>query len=348
MSGGAGVDTVDYSVSTAGVTVNLALSTAQSGGLAAGDMLSGFENVTGSLTGANRLTGDTGANSLVGGSGADTLAGGAGADTLAGGAGTDLADYSASTVGVTVNLSLATSQSGGDAAGDILSGIENVTGSATAANVLTGTSSANLITAGAAGDTLDGGGGSDTLFGGTGNDWIFYRGTETSITGGAGHDTLVLLAGVTVDLSSVADQTIGDSVVVTGFEFVDASALTVAVSLTGDGGANRLVGGSGNDTLIGGGGADTLTGGAGTDTASYAASTVGVTVDLTVSARRESGRIRPRGRRRAVGDRKRDRFGHRGQCADRQHVGQCADRRRGRRHHRGRRGRRHACGRRRQ
>jgi Ca2+-binding RTX toxin-like protein len=278
---GAGLpDRAVYSASTAGVTVNLSLATSQSGGDAAGDILSGIENVVGSRTASNVLTGDGNANTLTGGTAADTINGGTGVDTV---------DYSASTAGVTVNLSLATSQSGGDAAGDVLSGVENVIGSTTGINVLTGTSAANVIKGGGAGDTIDGGGGADTIIGGAGNDWIFYRGTEASITGGGGHNTLVLMSGVTVDLSSTADQTIGDTVVVTGFQSVDASALSVAVSLTGDSGVNRLVGGSGDDTLVGGGGADTLTGGAGTDTVSYAASPVGVTVDLRVSGAQNPG-----------------------------------------------------------
>jgi hypothetical protein len=96
-----GGDTVDYSGSNAGVTVNLATSTA-SGGWAAGDSISGFENVIGSafndtLTAVS--TGsvlDGGANST---GGTDTLAGGAandvliasraGVDSLTGGAGSD-------------------------------------------------------------------------------------------------------------------------------------------------------------------------------------------------------------------------------------------------------------------
>ena len=55
--------------------------------------------------------------------------GGSGADTLVGGAGTDTADYSASASAVTVNLATNVN-TGGDAAGDSLSGIENITGSA--------------------------------------------------------------------------------------------------------------------------------------------------------------------------------------------------------------------------
>src|SRR5450755_1409305 len=128
LDGGAGADTVDYSASSAGVTVNLTNAGAQSGGDAAGDILSNFENITGSAY-ADVLTGNASANVISGGAGNDTIIGGAGADTLDGGAGTDTVDYSASSAAVTVNLTNAGAQSGGDAAGDILSNFENITGS---------------------------------------------------------------------------------------------------------------------------------------------------------------------------------------------------------------------------
>ena len=56
---------------------------------------------------------------------------------------------------------------------------------------------------------------------------------------------------------------------VTGFENVDASGSSVAVTLTGDDNANVLTGGDGDDTLTGGLGADTVSGGAGDDTIHY-------------------------------------------------------------------------------
>ena len=111
---------IDYSASSAAVTVNLTNVGAQSSGDAAGDILSNFENITGSAYN-DTITGDANANVVVGGAGADTLDGGAGNDTV---------DYSASSAGVTVNLTNAGAQSGGDAAGDILSNFENITGSA--------------------------------------------------------------------------------------------------------------------------------------------------------------------------------------------------------------------------
>jgi hypothetical protein len=61
--------------------------------------------------------------------GNDILIGGAGADTLTGGSGVDTVEYSTSTAGITINLTTGTGSAGGDAEGDILSGIENAVGS---------------------------------------------------------------------------------------------------------------------------------------------------------------------------------------------------------------------------
>ena len=87
-------------------------------------------------------------DTLIGGEGNDTLIGGAGADSLDGGAGIDTADYSGSESGVTVDLSAGTG-TGGDAEGDTLTSIENVTGSAHN-DTLTGDAGANTLEAVAA------------------------------------------------------------------------------------------------------------------------------------------------------------------------------------------------------
>ncbi|CBS90968.1 calcium-binding protein [Azospirillum lipoferum] len=260
LTGGEGTDTADYAASGAGVTVDLAAGTG-SGGDAEGDRLAGIENVTGSAA-ADSLSGDAGGNRLDGGSGDDWLSGGAGADTLIGGDGIDSADYAASTGGVDVNLAAGTG-SGGDAEGDLLTGIENLTGSAHD-DRLTGDANANRLDGGAGDDILAGLGGADTLVGGDGIDLADYSASA---------------AGVAVDLSTgtgLGGDAEGD--LLSGIENLTGSAHDDR--LTGDANANLLDGGAGDDTLAGLGGADTLTGGEGTDTADYAASGAGVTVDL--------------------------------------------------------------------
>jgi Ca2+-binding RTX toxin-like protein len=91
LNGGTGIDTVSYAyglAGTTGVTVSLAVATAQATGGSGSDTLTSIENLIGSAY-ADKLTGNTGANSLAGGAGTDTLDGGAGSDTLAGGDGSD-------------------------------------------------------------------------------------------------------------------------------------------------------------------------------------------------------------------------------------------------------------------
>jgi Ca2+-binding RTX toxin-like protein len=173
------------------------------------------------------LTGDAAANQLTGGAGNDTVAGGAGADVLVGGAGSDTLDYTASAQGVTVNLATSTA-SGGDAAGDTFSGFENVLGSATQANVLTGGSAAALLMGGAGNDVLVGGAGADTLLGGAGNDTLYASGAADSLQGGAGDD--VLVAATVADLH-VADGGAGADILrltATSASFDVASLVGVA------------------------------------------------------------------------------------------------------------------------
>ena len=103
LDGGPGSDTLDYSAADSGVSVNLATAAAQSTVGGATDTVLGAENVVGSAF-ADTLTGTTAANRLTGGDGDDSLVGAAGDDDLDGGSGTDTADYSASALGVTVDL----------------------------------------------------------------------------------------------------------------------------------------------------------------------------------------------------------------------------------------------------
>ena len=88
LDGGDGTDTVSYADAAGGVTVSLALDTAQNTGGAGTDTLTNFENLTGS-THDDTLTGDDNNNTISGLDGNDTLQGGGGDDTLDGGTGND-------------------------------------------------------------------------------------------------------------------------------------------------------------------------------------------------------------------------------------------------------------------
>jgi Ca2+-binding RTX toxin-like protein len=97
LDGGTGIDTVSYAyglAGTTGVTVSLAVDTAQATGGSGSDTLTSIENLIGSAY-ADQLTGNTGANSLGGGAGNDLLTGGIGRDMLTGGSGSDTFDFNA-------------------------------------------------------------------------------------------------------------------------------------------------------------------------------------------------------------------------------------------------------------
>ncbi|MEZ5728394.1 MAG: calcium-binding protein [Burkholderiaceae bacterium] len=130
IDGGAGIDTVSFVNSGAGVIADLANVGAQSSaGHAGGDVYTNVENLLGSAFG-DVLRGDANANLLTGAGGADVLEGRAGADTLDGGAGIDTASYENSVAAVTVDLSLAAQTAAGDTLGDVYVDIENLRGSA--------------------------------------------------------------------------------------------------------------------------------------------------------------------------------------------------------------------------
>lgn len=98
---------------------------------------------------------------FLGSQGDDTIIADGNANDIDGSGGTDEVVYSESGSGVDVNLSTG-SGSGGDAAGDTYSNVENVTGS-DHADTITGDGNDNVLTGGAGGDTLSGGGGNDTF-----------------------------------------------------------------------------------------------------------------------------------------------------------------------------------------
>ncbi len=118
----------------------------------------------------------------------DTLDGSWGADVLDGGAGFDWLDYSASPKGVTVHLGKGTGK-GGWAEGDVLRGIEAVSGTKFA-DKLTGSGKVNKLHGGDGNDTLDGRAGADTLVGGRGNDRLLGGGGNDVLSGGQHADVL--------------------------------------------------------------------------------------------------------------------------------------------------------------
>ena len=225
LDGGPGFDYADYSGSGRGVRVSLSAGAGSgSGGAAEGDVLVGVEGIFGSSF-DDILTGGRGAQTFFGMDGNDTLYGGAAADVLDGGAGDDLLygeggddllqggpganridggdgfDMAAYYGGAVEAYMAQPGRNTGDAAGDVLIGIEGLYGSDQADvlvgdagdNRLNGNGGDDLLAGGPGNDTLRGGGQADRMYGGQGNDVI--EGGGLVLDGGAGDDILGLPLG---------------------------------------------------------------------------------------------------------------------------------------------------------
>ena len=275
-------------------------------------------------SGNNHLVGYGGVDTIDGGRGNDVLSGDAEGDSLDGGAGRDEVTYWGSDAGVTVTLPEAgvtktiTASAGGHAAGDTISGFEDLTGSYRYADSLTGNAEDNRLRGLGGADSLHGGGGNDaleggagedtlhgedgndslyggadadTLYGGDDNDWLEGGDGADSLDGGEGEDAVTYYSSpqpVNVNLgagTALGGHANGDTI--RGFENIAGS--TQNDSLTGSSGDNDLYGQDGEDTLRGEGGNDVLQGGAdgdvldggpGWDALSYWGEATGVTVAL--------------------------------------------------------------------
>ncbi len=270
-NGGFG-DTVAFSKATVGVTVNLTLGTA-SDGQGGSDILIGIEHIQGTRFGDN-LTGDAGSN---------WFRPGAGNDSVDGKDGFDVVMYEGMGSAVTVNLQAGTA-SGTAIGSDTLVSIENVHGTSFGDNITL----ADSVTPGNAGGYVFARGGNDLLNGGAGNDNFIGGSGADTINGGAGSADRVSYAeddfdnagvaltglGVTVNLGSgTATDNWGANDTLTGIENVAGSVYgdtltgsAAANILEGNAGNDNLNGAAGNDLLLGGAGSDTLLGGAGNDT----------------------------------------------------------------------------------
>ncbi|MDR0781706.1 MAG: M10 family metallopeptidase C-terminal domain-containing protein [Pseudomonadales bacterium] len=159
---------------------------------------------------------------------------------------------------------------------DVRSLIENAYGG-TGNDILIGNDAANELRGGAGNDILRGGLGGDRLFGGDGNDIIEIGGNDLLgdvIDGGAGIDTLALIATVTnlgvlslvgVEILDGRGYGVEGS---EGNEVVSLAGFEKVINLAyfnGNGGDDQITGSAGDDVLRGGAGNDVLNGGAGND-----------------------------------------------------------------------------------
>ena len=245
LNGAAGTDTLSYASATAGITLSLALTTAQATGGAGTDTVSNFENLTGSAFN-DVLTGDGLNNLIQSGAGNDALNGGAGSDTLAGGGGDDTY-YIDSAADVVVELA-------GGGTDFVYSTVNRVMDAEVEA----------LVAQGAMGLTFTGDSrnntfygwstaAADTFVGATGDD-VYYVAATDMITELAGGGTDQVRANFDLLLGNYLNV---ENAILEG---------TGNWSVTGNEFANVLIGNVGNNTLTGGLGNDTMAGGAGNDT----------------------------------------------------------------------------------
>ena len=235
MIGGNGIDTADYSGASAAITLVSATVSGLPGfvgqaGDANGDILVQIENIIGTAFN-DMITGNALDNVLDGGAGADTINGGAGIDTI---------DYSRSSAGVTVQITALanaiitqSSVNNGDAAGDRLSNIENITGS-NFNDVLLGSAGSNTLISGAGTDVLRGGGGADLLIvnAGGGVKSLYGEGvSDPGVAGGgtAGIDTFRILAGSAV----IHDYQMGEDIQVSSLTGAQYNGATQTLTLLG-------------------------------------------------------------------------------------------------------------------
>jgi Ca2+-binding RTX toxin-like protein len=245
-----------------------------------------------------------GNDTLFGANGNDSFDGGAGADIMSGGDGDDLFTYwgSDTPVGDTLdggagfdNILLHTAAGQSLAltvTDDMRTNIEQVTGlygdeildgsglsqgitlDGEAGNdVLLGGHGNDVLTGGSGNDLLSGGAGTDMLLGGDGDDIFSYSGSDTPagdvLDGGDGFDDIILHSApgsnATVALTDAMRTNIEQLTGGDGNDYLNGSALTGAISLSGEAGDDYLKGGHGNDILVAGTGDDVLNGKGGSD-----------------------------------------------------------------------------------
>jgi Ca2+-binding RTX toxin-like protein len=218
------------------------------------------------------LDGGSGNDNLSGDAGNDTLLGGLGSDILNGGSGTDTASYA--NAAAAVSVSLQSSLRAGEATGDILISIENITGSGWD-DLLMGDDTVNVIVGGSGNDTIFDFGGNDTVQGEGGDD-TFHGGSGTNhYFGGSGFDTLGFFTKTSAILLDMKETLSNTGFVIGTFNSVERvfgsehsdviRATDVGDQLRGLGGDDALLGRGGDDIIAGDAGNDTLDGGIGND-----------------------------------------------------------------------------------
>ncbi len=231
-------------------------------GYGGNDIINGGSDNDSIVAGAGKdsIYGENGNDHIIAGDGDDFLQGGEGADTLDGGRGYDTALYNSAASAVNVTMIEGVGSFAGEASGDILYSIEQVSGSnfddtitgSDRDDVINGLVGNDLLVSKIGDDTVYGWEGNDTIDGGDGNDLIAGEHGSDLLIGGNGDD--LLLGDNDVVTPNGQDTLLGGN----GNDTLVGGALND--SLDGGEGNDDLNGGSGSDTLLGGSGDDLLNG----------------------------------------------------------------------------------------
>ena len=290
--GSLGVFTVDYTESAQAIYVDLQNNNIKNGD-AQGDVLISIENIMGSDDAGARdyIWGDDGANIINGQAGNDILEGGGGADIIDGGEGWDYARYTRSDDGVSVNLETGVN-TGGDAQGDVISGVEAIIGSSYMDTII-GDAGNNFIRGEHGDDVLGGGAGADLLFGGEGDDtFIYTSGRDRMFEQGDGIERVVFDTQWTADMVAISGNNLIfqsnvnqiafnniDLIEYFKFDGLDEMTLSELIeynSLEVDGNTGT----TGDDVFIGTSDMEIFDGLGGSDTVDYSLSSQGLRLDL--------------------------------------------------------------------
>ena len=235
------------------------------------------------------LYGGGGDDVLIGGEGDDTMIGGAGDDTMIGGEGDDTANYEDSGEAININL-LTNVNTGGDAEGDRLFGIEFIIGSSHS-DTIVGDGEGNEIEGGEGDDEINGGGGDDIIRGGSDNDDIAGGAGDDILEGGEGGDEIDGGDGIDTVSYENSEEGVNVNLLENSLEGGDAEddSLNSIENIIGSEHDDTLTGDDNYNVFEGGAGEDVIDGGEGIDTASYENSNVAVDVDLSSRSQTGSG-----------------------------------------------------------
>ncbi|GAA6155337.1 hypothetical protein NBRC116588_08100 [Pyruvatibacter sp. HU-CL02332] len=240
VDGAGGHDTVDYSDSPAGISVNLETGVVSDG-----------HNGTDSLTSIESVIASSNADILIGSGADESFSGGDGDDIINGAGGSDRAVYALALQNYTVTFDAATGThsvvaNSGNEGSDVLSGVEYLGFNGGVDVIAIDDALANA--------------GDDTLVGGAGDDFFLPGDGQDEIDGGDGFDTVdysLSPSGVIADLSSgIVEDGYGNIDTLTSIERLLGSRFDD--NLTGSGADESFRPGTGSDVIDGRGGDDTI------------------------------------------------------------------------------------------